>query len=146
MDLSGGGNPWLGSGLLLAGILLYWTGVKGPFLGAVLFSFLLSAAGALALAGGWGALRPMRFPLEFLIFMIPVPRMFYDQVSLPLQMGVASAASQILGATGMSVFLEGNLIHTPNAVLAVVNECSGLTYLIALLALAVLLARLTQRT
>jgi exosortase len=88
----------------------------------------------------------MRFPLEFLIFMIPVPRMFYDQVSLPLQMGVASAASQILGAAGMSVFLEGNLIHTPNAVLAVVNECSGLTYLIALLALAVLLARLTQRT
>ena len=41
MDLSGGGNPWLGAGLLLAGILLYWTGVKGPFLGAVLFSFLL---------------------------------------------------------------------------------------------------------
>lgn len=145
MDLSGGGNPWLGAGLLLAGVLLYWTGVKGPFLGAVLFSFLLSAAGALALAGGWGALRPMRFPLGFLVFMIPVPRMFFDQVSLPLQMGVASAASRILGAAGMSVFLEGNLIHTPNAVLAVVNECSGLTYLTALLALAVLLARLTQR-
>ena len=145
IDLSAGGNRWLGTALLLVGFLRYWAGVKGPFLGAVLFSSLFSAAGALALAGGWGALRPMLFPIGFLVFMIPVPLMFYNQVALPLQLGVASASAQILGTMGMSVFVEGNLIHTPNAILAVVNECSGLTYLTALLALAVLLARVTQR-
>ena len=135
-------SPW---GLLLvaAGVLCLVAGrLSGLFyVEQVSILFLISGL----VAGYWGrkTLVRLRFPILYLLFMIPLPYIFFNALAVPLQGIAAKGASAVLSGIGIPVFREGNIIHLPHISLGVVKACSGIQSLVSLLAISVLVARLS---
>jgi len=76
-------------------------------------------------------------PLVFLVLMIPLPALIYNQVTFPLQLLASRLASNSLELFGVPVLREGNVLVLPNYSLEVVEACSGIRSLMSLIALAV---------
>ncbi len=111
-------------------------------LGAELFLTRISMVGmVLALViflCGWKWLWHLAFPLSVLLLMIPPPEIIFNEVSFPMQLAATKMAGGFLGAVGIPVLLEGNLIQLPNNVtLEVAVACSGIRSLMALFAAGV---------
>ena len=125
-------------GLLLVGTL-----------GAELFigrcSLLFLFGGMILFLAGWKMLRAMAFPLAFLVLMIPLPALIYNQVTFPLQLLASRLASNSLELAGIPVLREGNVLVLPNYSLEVVEACSGIRSLMSLIALAVAYGYLAER-
>ncbi|HWU37550.1 MAG TPA: exosortase/archaeosortase family protein, partial [Candidatus Acidoferrum sp.] len=67
--------------------------------GAELFlqrtALVITIAGCILLAWGPGVLKIMAFPVCLLLFMIPIPRVIYTQITFPLQL-LASRVAEFL--------------------------------------------------
>jgi exosortase D (VPLPA-CTERM-specific) len=142
---SWGGVAWLG-----AGIFLYLLGELGGEFYSIYFSSWLILVGMLWLHLGWQKLRSIAFPVCFLVAMFPFPNVINNPLSLYLKLVSSKVGVVLLQLTGISVFLEGNIIDLGFTKLEVVEACSGLRYLFPLLIVGLLLAaqhraRLWQR-
>jgi len=113
----------------------------GGSLGAELFtsrvSLLFLLAGMVLFLAGWTMLRALAFPLGFLIFMIPLPAVIYNQITFPLQLLASRVATSGLDLIRIPVLRDGNILILPNYSLEVVEACSGVRSLMTLIALAV---------
>lgn len=108
---------------------------------------LVAMVGSLALLlGGWSRLRVLAFPVAYLLFMVPFLRGVTDRVYWPFQLFAAKAGTAMMELMGIPVLLERQFIELPNVMLEVAVECSGIHYLISIVAIGVPLAYLTQRT
>ena len=87
----------------------------------------------------------LAFPLAFLLFMIPLPAILLNTITLPLQLLATQVSTFALQLVHLPVYREGNIIYLPHTTLEVAEACSGLRSLISLLALAVVFAYITQR-
>jgi exosortase len=109
-------------------------------LGAELFlartAFVLSIAGCILFVGGTQALRVLAFPVLLLFFMVPIPAIIYNRITLPLQFFASSVAETILTIIGTPVLREGNVLQLPSQTLSVVEACSGIRSLLSLSFLA----------
>lgn len=139
MQAAAGPNAW-GLVVLAAGLLILVAGLVGHEFFLRRFSLLPVLWGLALTAWGWGLARRVWFPALYLVLMIPLPYVVYDSVAFPLRLVAASFAGWVLRLTGLPVLVEGNIIHLPNAVLDVVDACSGIRSLISLLAVGLLLA------
>lgn len=134
-------------GLLLvaASLLVFIAGRFGAELYLTRVSLIGVLAGTVLFLGGWRRLRIAVFPLAFLLLMVPLPSIIFNQITFPLQ-GVASRAGEAVIATaGVPVLREGNILHVPGRSLEVVEACSGIRSLMSLLMLAIVLGYFTER-
>jgi exosortase len=110
-------------------------------LGAELFlsrvSLLVLLAGMILFLAGWKVLRAVSFPLGFLLLMIPIPVIIYNQITFPLQLIASRFATFWLEAVRVPVLRDGNVLVLSNYSLEVVEACSGIRSLMSLIALAV---------
>jgi exosortase len=110
-------------------------------LGAELFtsrvSLLVLIAGMILFLAGWGMFRAVSFPLGYLIWMIPIPAIIYNQITFPLQLIASQLASSLLEVFHVPVLRDGNILVLGNYSLEVVEACSGIRSLMTLMALAV---------
>jgi exosortase len=88
----------------------------------------------------WGrdALRSLRFPLAFLLFMVPLPGILLIGISFHLKLAAASLATTLLQLAGIPAAQEGSIIRLPHLTMLVDETCSGLRSLLSLVALATL--------
>src|SRR5579871_5838852 len=119
-------------------------------LGAEIFSSRISLIflifGLTILFAGWRHMRAALFPWAFLFFMIPVPTLVLNQVTIPLQLLASKLAAGALPLFGVPVLREGNVINLPAMPLEVAEACSGIRSLIALTASAVIYGTLTDNS
>ena len=110
-------------------------------LGAELFLSRVSMVGVIGsvvlFTTGWRFLRVLMFPLAFLLLMIPIPAIVFNQISLPLQLLASKAAEYTLQMAHIPVLREGNVIVLANTSLEVAEACSGIRSLISLVTLAI---------
>ena len=142
--------PWRPSGLGLAVLgasLLFF--VAGQF-GSELFLTRVSLIGVLAglvlFIAGREHFRILAFPLAFLLLMVPLPAILFDQIAFPLQMLASQVGETAISAAGIPVFREGNILQLPGRSLEVAEACSGIRSLMSLLMLAVVLGYFTERS
>jgi exosortase len=95
-------------------------------------SFIISLAGVILTIGGAYALRVFAFPLFLLCFMVPLPAIIFNQITFPLQLLASSVAETALGAIGIPVLREGNVLELASQKLSVVEACSGIRSLLSL--------------
>jgi len=124
--------------VLLAGILgseLFLTRISivGTLVGGVLFMF------------GWRHLRILAFPLAFLLLMIPIPAIIFNQIAFPLQLLASRFGEAAMGAADVPVLREGNVLILANTTLEVAEACSGIRSLVSLLTLAIVLGYFSDR-
>ena len=121
--------------------------VVGTF-GAELFlsraSLILLAAGMVIFFFGWVMLRAVFFPLAFLLLMVPIPAIVFDQITFPLQILASKLAAWTLPIFGVPVLREGNVIYLPSMPLEVAQACSGIRSLMSLATLAIIYGYLLE--
>ncbi|MFT4824506.1 exosortase [Congregibacter sp.] len=71
-------------------------------------------------------------PAVLLWFITPI----WGVLNGPLQEGSARAVEAAMRLTGIPTFVEGNLVHIPAGVFEIAEGCSGLRYVVAALAIA----------
>ena len=100
-------------------------------LGAVM---MLQAAVATLL--GPRASIGLLFPLAYMLFLVP----FGDEVIPPMQAITATLAVWLTHASGVPAFIDGVFIDTPAGLFEVAEACSGVKFLVAMVALGALAA------
>lgn len=109
------------------------------------FAMLAVLGGLIWVLWGWRAVVALRFPLLFLIFMVPLPGVLLIAVSFKMKMAAAALATRILNAIHISAVQAGSTISVPGISVIVDDTCSGLRSLISLLALAIFWTALLPR-
>jgi exosortase len=115
----------MGVGLLL---LLFPGEETEVFLPAL--SFLLVAAGLVVGLFGKDAFKELRFPLFFLVAMIPLPKPLYAQLTEGMRMATTWLSVWVLQLFHFPIYREGYNVYLPNMNLFIANSCSGIRYLI----------------
>jgi exosortase len=124
-------------GMLVAGTLgaeLFLTRVSilGTLVGAILFTL------------GWGYLKVLAFPVAFLLLMIPIPAIIFNQIAFPLQILASQFGTAVMEASRVPVLREGNVIILAHTTLEVAEACSGIRSLISLLTLGIVYGYFTD--
>jgi exosortase len=83
--------------------------------------------------------------VAFLLLMIPLPSVVFNQITFPLQRVASGAGEAIIAAAGVPVLREGNILHVPGRALEVAEACSGIRSMMSLLMLAIVLGQFTER-
>ena len=115
------------AGLLSAELFLTRVSLVGVIAGAVLFV--------------WGRehFRLLLFPLAFLLLMVPLPAILFNQMAFPLQLAASQVGEAVIATAGIPVLREGNILRLPAQTLEVAEACSGLRSLISLVMLGIVL-------
>ncbi|MGA7799422.1 MAG: VPLPA-CTERM-specific exosortase XrtD [Gammaproteobacteria bacterium] len=133
-------GSWAALLVVLAGMVLYFAGHFSTITTLIQYAFLVTLIGTAAALLGWRAVRPILVPLLFLMFMIPLPGFFYNNLSSKLQLLSSQLGVDFMRLFNVSVYLEGNVIDLGVFKLQVVDACSGLRYLFPLMTLAFIAA------
>jgi len=130
--------------LLLFGGFVLLAGLYGAdrFLPRVSMIFVL--AGSIVFVWGWSMLKAVAFPLGFLVLMIPLPALIFNQIAFPLQLLASQAGEATLSAAGIPVLREGNVIVLAHTTLEVAEACSGIRSLVSLMSLGIVFGYFTD--
>lgn len=133
-----------GLGLVTLAILLFVAGRLGAELFLTRVSLIGVLAGTVLYVWGREHFRVLAFPLAFLLFMIPLPAIVFNQMAFPLQLLASEIGEGVIAAAGVPVLREGNVLYLPNTTLQVAEACSGIRSLISLTMLGVVLGYFTD--
>ncbi|MFH1984403.1 MAG: exosortase C-terminal domain/associated protein EpsI [Pseudomonadota bacterium] len=97
-----------------------------------------------ALVFGLPAFKRFFLPLGFLVFMVPLPALLDRTIGVFLKSVSSQLGGMIIRASGLSVFVNGNVIDLGVTQLQVVDACSGLRFVFPLVALGVMYAYLFE--
>jgi exosortase len=128
---------WLGALVVLASVAMLIAGVLGAELFLTRLALLGVLGGTVLYVLGASHLRILAFPLAFLLLMIPIPAIVFNQVAFPLQILASQVAETTLHALRIPVLREGNLIALASTTLEVAEACSGIRSLVSLLTLGI---------
>jgi exosortase len=134
----------LGLMVLAASLLVFIAGQFGSELFLSRVSLIGVLAGLVLFLAGMEHLRILLFPLAFLLLMVPLPAILFNQIAFPLQMVASHLGETAIAATGVPVLREGNILYLPARTLEVAEACSGIRSLVSLLMLAVVLGYFTE--
>jgi exosortase len=123
--------------VMMGAVCVLLLGSLGAELFTIRVSMLLLLTGIVLYLAGWQVLRTVSFPLGFLVFMIPLPAIIYNQITFPLQLLASRLSSSWLELVGVPVLRNGNVLVLSSYSLEVVEACSGVRSLMTLVSLAV---------
>ncbi|MBU5638127.1 exosortase [Geomonas sp. Red69] len=137
-----------GSGLVLSALslLCYVVARRAEMQTAVSLSMIFFIWGGTIYLCGYRVFRVSLFPLLLLFFMVPVPAQVIAALTIPLQLIVAKVSVALAALFGVPIYHEGNVIHLPGGSFEVVQACSGLRSIMALLTLGAVVSYLTLRS
>jgi exosortase len=136
---------WDGLILMLAGLGVLVVGRLGAELFLDRGSLLVVLAGIVILFLGWNRFRALLFPWAFLLLMIPIPTIVFNQITFPLQLLASKVAATVLPVLGVPILREGNVINLPSMALEVAEACSGIRSLMSLVTLAIIYGYLMEK-
>jgi exosortase len=131
--------------LIAASLGLYVAGSLGAELFLTRVSLVGLIAGTVLFIWGRRHARILAFPIAFLLLMIPLPAIVFNQIAFPLQLLASGLGESVIRFAGIPVLRDGNLLQLPNRTLEVAEACSGIRSLVSLLMLAIVLGYLSER-
>ena len=131
--------------MLLAGAALV-AGKLGSIVILEELSIPLMIAGLVLLLAGPFFLKALWFPIAYLLFMVKMFGEGSEKFHWPFQLLASNIGVWILQAVGIPAYKEAQYIQLPNIMLEVASACSGLRFLVSIIAIGIPLAWLTQRS
>jgi EpsI family protein len=109
-------------------------------------ALIVGLVAALLLVEGWPRTRVLWAPLAYLWLLVPVWDAFTEPMHEPFQQASAAMGVALLHLAGIPALRDGTVISMPNLQIEVARACSGVNYLVAVLALGLPLAYLRLAT
>jgi exosortase len=132
--------------LIVIGLLMEMAGALSDIMSLSALSLYPVGIGLLLLARGPAALRPLRFPLLYFLFAIPVASTGSDmsgRVFTPMMEFATKCTEGITDLFGLHPQRSGTIIRYPNYTMYVAVPCSGMSSLLSLMSLAALMGHLS---
>jgi len=135
----------LGLVVVLGSIAVLLAGILGSELFLTRISIIGALTGTVLFMLGWRHLRILAFPIGFLLLMIPIPAILFNQIAFPLQLLASRFGESAMSMADVPVLREGNVLILANTTLEVAEACSGIRSLVSLLTLAIVLGYFSDR-
>lgn len=135
-----------GALVLLLGGLMYISGNIGGIILLQELSLIVVITGLALLFLGVRYLRALSLPVAYLLFMIPFFDESSNRIHWPFQLFSANLGVTLLQWLGIPAYRLSQYIELPNITLEVAEQCSGIKYLISIVAIGIPLAYFTQKT
>ncbi|RPF72585.1 exosortase A [Aurantiacibacter spongiae] len=136
-------QAWWPGLFAMAGALFVWVlGNISGFNTASQLGAVAAMQGAVLTILGPRAGRALLFPLCYALFLVPVG----DELTGAMQMVTARIVIVLTQASGIPAHIEGVFIDTPAGLFEVAEACSGVKFLVAMLALGTLVAHVCFRS
>jgi exosortase len=135
--------------LLILGILLFVFGWRWEYLLISTFSLILTTSGLALYLYGSKTAKLLKFPILYLLLMVPPPLGILDSITLPMRYGISAAAEFILRSFHVPVVRDGLLLNVGGQEIFMGQPCSGFRSLITLISLGlayVHICKSSQRT
>jgi EpsI family protein len=134
-----------GSIVLAGSILLLLIGQLASVQTLQQLAFVPAVVAIVLLVLGGQHLKLCAGGIVYLLFMVPVWDVLTESLHEPFQHNSAKLGVALMHAIGVPAYRDNTVITLPNVVMEVARECSGVNYLIAVLALALPLSYLRLR-
>ncbi len=138
LQQAGSSISTLGLIILMASLLFYVVSLAGGVVFPQRLMMVISLNGLILYLYGKEIFQIVRFPLVFLLFMIPIPVSVVSMVSFPLQTYATIISAKIIQLCGIPVYREGHMLYFAQTQLEVAEACSGIHSISALLMLSVI--------
>jgi exosortase len=135
----------LGLVVVVGSIAVLLAGILGSELFLTRISILGTVTGSVLFLFGWQRLRVLAFPLAFLVLMIPLPAIIFNEIAFPLQLVASRVGEFALASVDIPVLREGNVLILANTSLEVAEACSGIRSLVSLLTLGIVFGYFADR-
>lgn len=135
---------WLGLVVVVGSLATLVAGTLGAELFLTRAAVLGTLVGVILFTLGWAYLTVLAFPLAFLVLMIPIPAIIFNQIAFPLQLFASQFGTAVMEFFKVPVLREGNVIILPYTTLEVAEACSGIRSLISLLTLGIVYGYFTD--
>jgi exosortase B len=132
--------------LFLAGILMYALGRSQQIIQGEVVGIWAAGIALVLLLRGVQALRVWAFPFFFLVFLVPLPGVLVQTLTIPLKTAVSYVAESIMHWAGYPVGRSGVILTVGQYQLLVADACAGLNSIFTLEALGLLYANLMGYT
>ena len=133
---------WPGFALLAAGLLAWLAGTAAGVNLVSQFGAVVLLLAAVVTLLGPRVTAGLLFPLGYMLFLVP----FGDEIVPMLQAITAKLAVALTHASGVPATVDGVFIDTPAGLFEVAEACSGVKFLVAMIALGSLAAHLGFKT
>jgi exosortase B len=141
----GASTHWSGWVFFIVALLLYALGRSQDILIFEIGSAIWLLIGIALLTRGVAAVKAQWFALFFMLFMVPLPGVVVDTVTLPMKMAVSYVAEAVLFWIGYPIGRNGVILQIGQYMLLVADACAGLHTLLTLEALGLLYLNLIRR-
>lgn len=131
-----------GLSVMLVGTLSYILGRSQGIDTLEVGSQVLVLIASVLLLKGWKGIRLLAFPIFFLIFMVPVPGVIAQIITLPLKSAVSYCAELILHVFNYPIGRSGVTLVIGQYHLLVADACAGLSSIFTLEALGLFYMKL----
>jgi len=150
---SGGTTPRMAGGILLTTAFLLYvrsTLVQQEYPKNI--ALVMTVMGVVLIVCGWPLARWSWFAVAFLMFAMPVPQRLYEEMTMPLRGFAANISAGVLSVLpGMMAEPQGTVVeyiysaNSRSGTLDVEQACSGMRSIVAITALGVAMAFVSER-
>jgi len=139
-------GSWMGWVMFAIGVAFYVPGRALNIIYFEVFAFIPMMIGVVALIGGWPLLNKLKFPLFFMIFMVPIPGFVVDPLSQFVKLHISIATSEILWFFGYPIGHTGVVLSIGPYQLLVADACAGMRTLFMLEAMGIFYLNVVRHT
>lgn len=139
-------SPFFGWFAVVFALLAYCLGRSQAIIQLEVGSVIPLLAGVIALTHGLSGVRKAWFPLFFMIFMVPLPGVFVQTLTIPLKTAVSIVAENLMYWADYPVSRTGVILHVGQYQMLVADACAGMHTLFTLEALGLLYMNLMGHT
>lgn len=136
----------LGGVLFAAALLMYALGRSQQIIQGEVVGVIVAAMALVLLLRGVRALRVWAFPFFFLAFMVPLPGVLVQAITIPLKTAVSYVAELLMHHAGYPIARTGVILSVGPYQLLVADACAGLNSMFTLEALGLLYMNLLGYT
>ncbi|MBT9609772.1 MAG: exosortase B [Aquabacterium sp.] len=110
------------------------------------FAFIPMMVGVVAMIGGFPLLNKLKFPLFFLVFMVPIPGFVVEPISQFVKLHISIVTAEILWYFGYPIGHTGVVLSIGPYQLLVADACAGMRTLFMLEAMGIFYLNVVRHT